>query len=79
MVQFLRPYGGKRLLTSPSDYVFKSLLCYCVFKKLLCLNKSKITLSFVDDAKVETKKKATEVIFHRRLVIESFLRSFAFF
>ena len=34
---FLRPYGSKRLLASPSDCVFKR---YCVFKyviMLLCL------------------------------------------
>ena len=46
MAKFLRPAGSKILLASPSD---------CVFKSLLCINKSKIALSFVDDAKLELK------------------------
>ena len=50
---FLRPYGSKRLLASPSD---------CVFKSLLCINKSKIALSFVDDAKVGTKKMRSNLL-----------------
>jgi len=51
---FLRPYGSKRLLASPSDCVFKN--------PLLCINKSKIALSFVDDAKVGTKKMRSNLL-----------------
>ena len=45
---FLRPYGSKRLLASPSDCVLKNklsclknnmLLCYCVFKKSYYVNR----------------------------------------
>ena len=43
MDKFLRPAGSEQ---SSSD---------CVFKSLLCINKSKIALSFVDDAKLELK------------------------
>ena len=52
---FLRPYGSKRLLASPSDCVFKNqlfclylLICYYVFKSY-CVFKAKIlNILFVD-------------------------------